>query len=176
MLLAATAIFLYYTAWTLLMVCIPELVTFQSLLTRMIAFRRPGPPSPRHLSSTCLGHSHPRYPGPPRLRCGGHLHRHCDDQQQQEEGRQGQGCGEKEDLKGDQEKIQRDYWPLGPVSPLVHTQRKSNHRGSSHIIGKIIKLNQVRVSDPVPVPVPVPVLRTGLTPCSNYALGRSLGK
>lgn len=63
------------------------------------ALRRPWSPSPRSLPSTCLGHPHPRHPDPPGLSRGGHLHRHRDDQQQQEEGCQGQGCRKEEDLK-----------------------------------------------------------------------------
>lgn len=167
MLLAATAIFLYYTAWTLLMVCISgtRYISIASNSSHMIALCRPGSPSPRPLSSACLGHSHPRHPGPPGVRRGGHFHRHCDDQQQQEEGRQGQGCGKEEDLKG----IRRIDATTGPRALYHHLciprERADRHRDSSRLIGKIIKLNQVAV------PVQRALLRA-----SKYALRRALGK
>lgn len=93
------------------------------------ALCRPRPPSPRSLPSACLGHPHPRHPGPAGLCRGGHFHRHCDDQQQQEEGSQGQGSCKEEDLSGarqrDPTRRIRGSTRLaceGRVLPLVHTQ------------------------------------------------------
>lgn len=46
-----------------------------------------------------MGHPHPRDLDAAWFRGGRYLHWHCDDQQQQEEGSQGQGGCEEEDLK-----------------------------------------------------------------------------
>lgn len=47
MLLAATAIFLYYTAWTLLMVTLPLcLLDLRAPINNLVAICRPGPPPP----------------------------------------------------------------------------------------------------------------------------------
>ncbi|KAJ5763459.1 hypothetical protein N7533_002140 [Penicillium manginii] len=81
MLLAATAIFLYYTAWTLLM-----------------PFVDPGHPLHDIFPSARLGHPNPCYPDSPGIGRGRYLHKYRHDQQQQEEGGQGQGRGQEEDL------------------------------------------------------------------------------
>lgn len=105
MLLAATAIFLYYTAWTLLMVrsilfCFSRTYYIHSSNTVLVtALCGQYPSSPGPLPSSRVGHPYPRDLDVAWVRRGWHLHRHCHDQQQQEEGSQGKGsCCEEEDL------------------------------------------------------------------------------
>lgn len=63
-----------------------------------LAVCRPWPPPPGPLSPARLGDPHPRYPHATGFGRCGHIHRDCDDQQQQEEGGKSQGRGEEEDL------------------------------------------------------------------------------
>jgi hypothetical protein len=93
MLIAATSIFVYYTVWTLFMVCAHPLKTSVTisrapiLTVSAIRRRRPFPPQP--LPATRLGHPHPCHPHHSRLhRCRQlPLRRH--DQEQSQEGPQG---------------------------------------------------------------------------------------
>jgi hypothetical protein len=92
MLVLAASVFLYYTAWTLLMVLEPSifcsclldplrrsstatvpmpfpcgLYTSFRTLTFPIALRRRNPPFTNSLPTARLGHPHPRHPHPPRF-------------------------------------------------------------------------------------------------------------
>ena len=86
MLVAASVVFLYYSIWTLLMVCkIPCPVLLPETNAQYAALRRLGPSSPERLPSSSLGYSHPRHPYPLGLgRCGILLERGHDSKQQEE--------------------------------------------------------------------------------------------
>ncbi|KZL77051.1 hypothetical protein CT0861_13019, partial [Colletotrichum tofieldiae] len=68
------------------------------------ALCRRRPPSPELLPSPRLGNPDSRHSHPPRFRRRRLLPGHCHDPEQQEEGRQGQGCREEEGVKHDKER------------------------------------------------------------------------
>ena len=100
MLVAASVVFLYYSIWTLLMVCrIPSPVLLPETYAHCPALRRLGPSSPERLPSARLGYPYSRHPYPLGLsRCGIFLER-CHDSKQQEESSKSEGGRKEEGLR-----------------------------------------------------------------------------
>lgn len=99
MLGAATAVFLYYTVWTLLMVRqIPDGHLSLPVTEVCTAIRRFGSPTSTDLPPTSLGHSHTCHLDPPWVGRRRLVSQHCHDSEQPKESRQGQGCREEEGL------------------------------------------------------------------------------
>lgn len=102
MLLVASVVFLYYTIWTLFIVCSsrpcptihhPPLPRNTPLTNSVTAIRRRRPPTPRSFSSPRLGDPYPRDSHPRGYRCGRQLPERCHDQEWEEEGGEGEGEG-----------------------------------------------------------------------------------
>ena len=85
-LIAATAVFLYYTIWTLFMVGHLHTRVLPSQLT-LLALRGRRSPLAQLLSSTGMGNQDPRHPHAPWLGNCWIISRYGHDQKQQKEGR-----------------------------------------------------------------------------------------
>lgn len=95
MLLVASAVFLYYTIWTLFIVCSsPTNVLFSlSTANSVTAIRGRRPPTPRPFPSPRLGDSYSCDSHPRGHRCGRQLPERGYDQEWEEEGCEGEGEG-----------------------------------------------------------------------------------
>ena len=104
MLVAATAVFVYYTIWTLLMVhCTPSSASYRHCLTLLTAFRRRLPSLTITLPSSSLGHPDTSHSHPSRWSGRGKLLIRRDDQKQQEEGIEGaKGKGRRQGAMNDE--------------------------------------------------------------------------
>lgn len=96
MLIVATAVFVYYTVWTLLMVSQFPALSHVHILISGAALRRRWPPTALALPTPRMGHPHPCYPHPHghRSRRIFPVFRH--DSKQQEEGIEGEAGAEGE--------------------------------------------------------------------------------
>lgn len=96
MLLVASVVFLYYTIWTLFIVCSspsPPPPTTTTLTAYVTAIRRRRPSAPRSFSSARLGDSYPGDSHPRGHRGGRQLLERRHDQERAEEGGEGEGEG-----------------------------------------------------------------------------------
>jgi hypothetical protein len=100
MLVAASVVFLYYSIWTLLMVCMPCIPFRLYSNALFLALCRLGPSSPEHLPSSSLGYPHTCHTYSPGLSCCGILLERGHDPEQQKEGSQGKGRWKEEGVRG----------------------------------------------------------------------------
>lgn len=110
MLLVASAVFLYYTIWTLFIVCsssngsrsalsLESSILYPAPTNSVIAIRGRRPPTPRPFPPPRLGNPYPRDPHPCGHRRGRQFLERGHDQEREEEGceREGEGGGTREE-------------------------------------------------------------------------------
>lgn len=108
MLLLATAVFTYYSVWTLLMVSYSTYFSKEAFSNPYLAIRRPRSINPASLPTSRVGHPHTSYHYSSRMCCRWNILECGDDQQQQEEGSQGEArSNEEEGLSWRQREIRR---------------------------------------------------------------------